>query len=60
MLRSKRLIIVVLSGIFLAGLAVLSVYKAMEALASTCVAGILTILSTYIYSETKRQSKKNE
>lgn len=57
---SKRYTITVLAGIFLAILAFLSVMKGMEGLASACVGGILTILTTYIWGETKRPSNTKE
>lgn len=49
-----------MAGIILAGLAILSILKGMEGMASACVGGILTILTTYIWGETKRPSKTNE
>jgi len=58
MFKSKRLTIAVSAGIFLALLAVCAVFKSMEGLASTCVAGILTIMSTYIFAQTQRPSDK--
>jgi hypothetical protein len=42
---------------------ILSIFKGMETLASTSIAGIMTILSTYIWSQTKRphtyEARKN-
>lgn len=60
MKTSKRYTITVLAGIFLATLAILSVLKGMEGLASACVGGILTTLTTYIWGETKRPSNTKE
>lgn len=60
MKRSKRYTITVLAGFMLATLALLSVLKGMEGVASACVGGILTILTTYIWGETKRPSNKPE
>ena len=60
MKRSKRYIITVLAGFMLSTLALLSVLKGMEGVATACVAGILTILSTYIWGETKRPSNNPE
>lgn len=57
---SKRFTITIIAGITLTGLAVLSVLKSMEGVASACVGGILTILTTYIWGETKRPSNKPE
>jgi hypothetical protein len=54
--RSKRYLITIIAGIILAVLAGLSVFYRMEGLASACVAGIMTILTTYIWGETKRPS----
>lgn len=53
---SKRYLITIIAGIILSALAVISVMKGMETLASACVAGIMTILTTYIWGETKRPS----
>jgi hypothetical protein len=60
MKRSKRYTITVLAGFILASLALLSVLKGMEGVASACVGGILTILTTYIWGETKRPSNTKE
>jgi drug/metabolite transporter superfamily protein YnfA len=60
MKSSKRYLITIVAGIVLAVLAILSAFKEMEGLASVCVGGILTILTTYIWGETKRPSKTNE
>jgi len=57
---SKRYTIAIIAGIVLAALAVLSVLKGMEGLATACVAGIMTILSTYIWGETKRPSGEKQ
>jgi len=56
MKQSKRYKITAIAGIVLSTLAVLSIFKGMEAVSTTCIAGILTILSTYIWGETKRPS----
>jgi hypothetical protein len=56
MQRSKRYLVTIIAGLILAALAGLSVFKNMEGLASACVAGIMTILTTYIWGETKRPS----
>ncbi|MFN8208086.1 MAG: hypothetical protein U0T82_11850 [Bacteroidales bacterium] len=55
---SKRYAISIVAGIILAGLAGYAIFKGMEGVASACVAGILTILTTYIWGETKRPSNK--
>lgn len=60
MKSSKRYLITMLTGILLAALAALSVFSGMEGLASACVAGIMTILTGYIWGETKRPSKNND
>jgi len=59
MKRSKRYLISLVAGILLAILAYISVLQNMEGLASACVAGIMTILTGYIWGETKRPSKTN-
>lgn len=60
MKTSKRYTITIIAGVILAGLAILSALKSMEGLASACVGGILTILTTYIWGETKRPSNTKE
>jgi len=60
MQQSKRYLVTIIAGIVLAALAVLSVLKSMEGLATACVAGIMTILSTYIWGETKRPSGEKQ
>jgi len=59
MKNSKRYTLTIIAGIILAILAGLSVFYNMEGLASACVAGIMTILTSYIWGETKRPSQKN-
>lgn len=51
---SKRFRATLAAALFMALATVLAIFKGMEALASTSVAGIMTILSTYIWSQTKR------
>lgn len=58
MKTSKRYFLTITAGLILAAIAGLSVFKNMEGLASACVAGIMTILTTYIWGETKRPSNK--
>lgn len=57
---SKRYKVCVCAGIVLAILAGCSIFKGMEGVASACIAGIMTILTTYIWGETKRPSEKLE
>ena len=57
---SKRYTVAIAAGIVLSSLAALSIIKSMEGVASACVAGILTILTTYIWGETQRPSNKNQ
>jgi len=56
MKTSKRYVITIIAGLTLGLLAGTAIFKGMDVVASTCVAGILTILSTYIWGETKRPS----
>lgn len=37
-----------------------AMFRNMEAVATTCIAGVMTILSTYIWAETKRPSETKE
>lgn len=57
---SKRYTLTIVAGVTLATLAFLSVFKGMDGVASVCAGGILTILSTYIWGETKRPSNTTE
>lgn len=57
MKESKRYVITIVAGIVLAGLSILAILKGMEVVATTSIAGILTILSSYIWAETKRPSR---
>ena len=57
MKESKRYVITIVAGIVLAGLSILAIFKGMEVVATTSIAGILTILSSYIWAETKRPSR---
>jgi hypothetical protein len=45
-----------LSAIFLALVTLLAIYSKMEAVATASIAGIMTILSAYIWSQTSRPS----
>ena len=60
MKKSKRYTVCIGAGIALATLAACAVFKSMEGVASACVAGIMTILTTYIWGETKRPSHHEE
>jgi hypothetical protein len=55
---SKRYMISVVSGVLLTGIAIISVLYRLEGVAMTCIGGVMTILTTYIWAETKRPSKK--
>jgi hypothetical protein len=37
-----------------------AIFKEMETVATTCIAGVMTVLSTYIWAETKRPSNPKE
>jgi len=52
--NSSRYRITMISGIFLAIVTFLSLFTGMETVAATAIAGVMTILSTYIWSQTKR------
>lgn len=58
MKESKRYKITIIAGIVLTLLAGVSIYKEMDGVASTSVAGILTIVTSYIYGESKRPSRE--
>ena len=46
--------------VFLVLTTYVAMFRGMEAVASTCIAGVMTILSTYIWAETKRPSEIKE
>lgn len=56
MKESKRYTVTIIAGITMVLLAILGITKEMEIVATTAIAGILTILSAYIWGETKRPS----
>ncbi len=58
MTKRTRFKISIIAGLLLYSLAVLAVFKSMENVAITSIAGIMTILSAYIWAETKRPSIK--
>jgi len=60
MFKSKRFRIAVISGIFMFILSTISIFKNMETLAITCVGSFMTILTTYIFQESKRPSNTKE
>lgn len=60
MSSSRRLLLTIIAGAILSLLAACAIYRQMETVASACVAGIMAILSTYIWGETRRPSGKNE
>ena len=56
-MRTKsRLKLTIAAFLLLGMLAVLATYNQMEAVATTAIAGIMTILSAYIWAQTKRPS----
>jgi len=59
MKKSKRFIISLISGVALLFLAFYSTFKSLETIALTSIGGIMTILSTYVWGETKRPSNEN-
>ncbi len=57
MKRSKRLILTTMAFVFLIATTFVAMDKGMETVATSCIAGVMTILSTYIWAETKRPTK---
>jgi hypothetical protein len=63
MSTSTRLRFTLIFGLFLAAITVFAISREMETTAATSIAGIMTILSTYLWSQTKRphhESKHQE
>lgn len=58
--KRTRLKISLAAAVFLVVTTYVSIFKEMEAVATTCIAGVMTVLSTYIWAETKRPSNPKE
>lgn len=58
--RSKRQTITWVAMAFLMTTTYMAMQNHMETVATTCIAGVMTILSTYIWAETKRPTGKQE
>jgi hypothetical protein len=60
MSKSKRLTITWVALIFLISTTYIAIHHDLETVATTCIAGVMTILSTYIWAETKRPTEGKE
>jgi O-antigen/teichoic acid export membrane protein len=58
--RRTRLKITLAAAVFLVVTTYVAIFKEMETVATTCIAGVMTVLSTYIWAETKRPSNPKE
>ena len=58
--KRTRLKITLAAAVFLVVTTYISIFKEMEAVATTCIASVMTVLSTYIWAETKRPSNPRE
>ena len=56
--KRSRLRLALLAGIYLAGLALLATFLKLESIAVASIGGLMTILSAYLWAETKRPSVK--
>ena len=56
MTKLTRLKLTLAATIFLAVTTFFAIFHDMEAVATTCIAGVMTVLSTYIWAETRRPS----
>lgn len=54
---SKRLTLTATAFVFLMVTTFVAIGKGLETVATSCIAGVMTILSTYIWAETKRPTK---
>lgn len=54
--KRSRLKLTLIAGLFLSLLATYATYSQMETVAITCIGAMMTILSTYIWAQTKRPS----
>ena len=52
-----RLKLTVIAALFLGGITIMATIMKMEVVATTSIAGIMTILSAYIWAQTKRPSR---
>ena len=55
-----RLKLTIIGGVFLAGMTLVATILKMENIATTSLAGLMTIFSTYIWSQTKRPSQQKQ
>ena len=58
MTKRTRLKTTIIAGIFLGCLATYATHKEMQTIGVTAIGGFMTILSSYIWGETKRPSRK--
>ena len=56
MTTKTRLKLTVIAALFLGGITIMATIMKMEVVATTSIAGIMTILSAYIWAQTKRPS----
>jgi hypothetical protein len=49
-----RLKLTIIAGLLLSAMALLAIAMHLETVGTTCIAGIMTILSAYIWAQTKR------
>jgi hypothetical protein len=54
---STRYRITLIAALFLAIITITAVFRSMEMVAATSIAGIMTILSAYIWSQTQRPTQ---
>jgi hypothetical protein len=55
---SKRLCIAIATLVFLVITTYVGMIMGQETVATSCIAGVMTLLSTYLWAETKRPTKK--
>jgi hypothetical protein len=58
--KRTRLKITLAAAVFLVVTTYVAIFKGMEAVATTCIARVMTVLSTYIWAETKRPSNPKQ
>lgn len=57
-MTSKRLMIAIAALLFLVVTTYIAIGKGQETVATSCIAGVMTLLSTYLWAETKRPTKR--
>ena len=58
--KRTRYKLTLIAAIYLAGVNLLAIFRNLETVAVSCIAGLMTILTVYIWAQTKRPSKDSD